>query len=398
MSKAVTGEAAGGSKARIFTLNFVLACSGTFAFFSSFQLLLPTLPIYIVQIGGSQAEIGLLIGVFTVSAVALRPFIGRDVDKRGRRRYMLLGAFIFFASGVLYNFVTDVPALLLLRLFHGAGIAAYTTAAAALVADLAPRGRMGEAMGYYGMFPNVAMAVAPALGIPLVNNFSFTVLFIASAVTALMAILLTAPISETDDGSSEVRPPSALFSQKALFPSFLVFCLTLTYGAIVSFLPIYAKQSDIMDNPGLFFTVYAIVLIAVRSIAGRLSDVYGRQAVIIPGLVIISVAMVLLSVSSSITMLLLVAALYGAGFGTVHPALMAFLVDKVGQTQRGAAMGTFTAAFDLGIGLGSILWGVVLQMSGFGLMFFVAGLMPLAGVLAFPLAGVARARRAEERT
>jgi len=136
-----------------------------------------------------------------------------------------------------------------------------------------------------------------------------------------------------------------------------------------------------MTNPGLFFTVWAIMLIVVRPLAGWLSDRYGRLAVVMPGLILVVAGAWLLSMSSSVSVLFAVAVLCGLGFGSVHPALMALLTDRVEVGQRGAGMGTFTAAFDLGIGIGAIFWGLVLQFTSYGAMFFASGLVPAAGVL-----------------
>ncbi|HEY9245649.1 MAG TPA: MFS transporter, partial [Candidatus Methanoperedens sp.] len=160
--------------------------------------------------------------------------------------------------------------------------------------------------------------------------------------------------------------------------------IALTYGSIVSFLALFATEKGI-DNPGIFFTVYAITLILVRVAGGRLSDIKGRKFVIIPGMIFITIGLWVLSMAGHLMIFLAAAFLYGIGFGLAHPAIMALLVDMVGEEERGAAMGTFTAAFDLGIGTGSIILGVVLQYLGFSAMYILGGLIVLAGTLWFIL-------------
>ena len=127
--------------------------------------------------------------------------------------------------------------------------------------------------------------------------------------------------------------------------------------------------------------MFAVTLILVRALAGKLSDIKGRKFVIIPGMVLISAGLWVLSTASILESFLAAALLYGLGFGLVHPSLMAFLVDRVSETGRGAAMGTFTASFDLGIGTGSILLGLVLQYYGFQVMYTLGGLIVLAGAV-----------------
>ncbi|HEX7627414.1 MAG TPA: MFS transporter [Candidatus Methanoperedens sp.] len=361
---------------KLFSRDFVLTSLSTFTLFASFYFLLITLPIYIQKIGGTESEIGLIIGVFTISAVALRPFIGHEVDRRGRKIILITGILVFLISMLLYDYTKSVTSLLLLRVLHGVGWGAATTAATTLIADIAPPKRRGEAMGVFGMASNVAMAIGPALSMILLLKYDFSILFSISAGIALVALLLALPISET----VVVRPKTPLFSKEALFPSALMFTVSLTYGSIVSFLSLFAQKQGI-TNPGVFFSVFAVTLILVRALAGKLSDIKGRKFVIIPGMIIIAAGLGVLSTASALETFIAAAFLYGLGFGLVHPSLMALLVDKVSDKGRGAAMGTFTAAFDLGIGTGSILLGLVLQYYGFQVMYTLSGLIVLTGAI-----------------
>jgi MFS family permease len=361
---------------KLFSRDFVLTSLSTFTLFASFYFLLITLPIYIEKIGGTESEIGLIIGVFTISAVVLRPFIGQEVDRRGRKIILISGILVFLISMLLYDYTKSVTSLLLLRVLHGIGWGAATTAATTLIADIAPPNRRGEAMGVFGMASNVAMAIGPALSIILLQAYDFSILFSISAGISLVSLLLALPISET----MVKHPKTPLFSREALFPSTLMFIISLTYGSIVSFLSLFALKQGIA-NPGVFFSVFAVTLILVRALAGKLSDIKGRKFVIIPGMVLISTGLWILSTASFLESFLAAALLYGLGFGLVHPSLMAFLVDRVSETGRGAAMGTFTASFDLGIGTGSILLGLVLQYYGFQVMYTLGGLIVFAGAV-----------------
>jgi len=346
-------------KEKLLTKNFILTSLSTFTIFTSFYFLLVTLPIYILKIGGSESEIGLIIGVFTISAVLLRPFIGRELDRHGRKKILLAGSLVFLFSMILYDFTTDVISLLLLRVLHGLGWGAATTAASTIIADIVPASRRGEAMGVFGMASNVAMAIGPALSIMLLNSSSFHTLFAVTSVIAFISLLLVLPISEI----RVERPKTPLFSKEALFPSAIMFAVAVTYGSIVSFLALFAQKQGI-SNPGIFFTLFALTLILVRTFAGKFSDRKGRNFVIVPGLLLITSGLWVLGAATSLQFFLAAALLYGLGFGIVHPALMALLVDRVSERGRGSAMGTFTAAFDLGIGAGSIIMGLALQSAG----------------------------------
>lgn len=372
----------------LFTRDFLLASLVTLSTFSSFYFLLATLPVYIVQIGGTEAEVGLVMGVFSASAVLLRLLVGKAADDHGKRPFILAGTVLVTLSSGLYALVKAIPLLLGLRVLHGVGWASFGTATNALVADLAPRSRRGEAMGYYGMFSNLAMAIGPALGVMLMRGYSFTVLFLASAGLALVAVLLSLGIREP--ASPNPHKPSTgtnrgIIERTALFPSLILALTAMTYGSIVAFLPIYAAKQGI-DNPGLFFTVYAITLLVARGFTGQLSDRYGRAAVIAPGLVLAAAGLWVLASAGSLPAFLAVALLYGLAFAAIQPTLMALVVDRSAPGRRGAAMGTFSTAMDLGIGGGSFVWGFVAQAAGYETMYTISGGVALLALAVF-LAG-----------
>ena len=366
----------------IITRNFVLAWLVSFASFASFYFLLATLPVYIVQVGGREAEVGFIIGVFSGSALLLRPLVGRAADHWGRKSLILVGTGLLFISSLLYIPAQGVVPLLLVRVLHGVGWAAFGTAAFVLVADILPASRRGEGGGYYGMSVNLAMAAGPAVGVLLLQAFSFPFLFLSAAGVALVAFLFSGLLSEVPGtrGSS-----SAFMEKRALFPSLVLSLSALTYGSIVSFLPLFARKQGI-GNPGLFFTVFALALVLARGPLGRASDRWGRGATIIPGLLASGVSLVLLSYASSLVLFLLMALLYGLAFAAVQPSLMALTIDRVPPQRRGAAMGLFGMAMDLGIGAGSFLWGFVAQVAGFPQMYRLAGLTSLVALVVF-LAG-----------
>lgn len=387
------------SRDRIFGRNFSLAIVANLFSFTSMYLLLATLPLYVVAIGGSVSDAGVVLACFTLSAVIVRPWIGRLSDRRAKKAIMLAGAVMLTVSSLLYEPAHTVPLMMAVRVFHGVGWAAFGTAASALAADLAPVSRRGEAMGYFGVGMNVAMAVGPALGVFLVGRTGYGGLFLTAMVLAAAAALTTAGIAEPRrEGGGHGAPPAGWRSfilPSALFPAAVLFTNALTYASVVALLPLFAEEAG-LGNPGLFFTVFSVVVLVLRGPLGRVSDKRGRVAVIAPGLLVTFVALLVLSRAESMTTLLVVAVLYAIGVGAAQPTLMAMTVDRAGPHERGAAMGTFTTAMDLGIGVGSVVWGVVAQAFGFPAMYVAAGLMGLVGV-GLLLAGTARGRRRAAR-
>jgi MFS family permease len=366
----------------LFTRDFLLLCASSFLFSSSMFLLFAVLPLFVVQeLKGAQSQVGLIMGAFAVSSVLSRPGSGRMVDLWSRKAGLSLGALIYCVAPALYTQVGSVPMMLGLRFFHGIGIAVYTTSGSVLAADLCPPTRRGEGMGYYGMSMNLAMTVGPALGAALVEVIGFTGLFWLSSSLALASLLLVQFVGEPHrahgPAQGGVQRPS-LFSRAALFPGFIAMCMTMTFGTVVSFLPLFVRDHG-LGNPGLFFTVYSIVVVASRPFAGQWSDRFGRMAVIIPGMALLAVAMIFLAYATTQWGLLGSAVLQGLGFGCVHPAIMAWVVDRSTIHDRGPALATLMGAFDLGMGLSAIGLGIVLQHTSFTVLYLCAGGIALFG-------------------
>jgi MFS family permease len=359
----------------LFTRAFLLLCVSSFLFSSSMFLLFAVLPLFVVQeLKGAQSQVGLIMGAFAISSVLSRPGTGRLVDLWSRKAGLSLGALIYCVAPALYTQASSVSMMLGLRFFHGIGIAAYTTSGSVLVADLCPPARRGEGMGYYGMSMNLAMTIGPALGAALVGVVGFTSLFWLSAALALASLLLVQFVREPPRPHVHAQAGSqrpALFSRAALFPGFIAMCMTMTFGSVVSFLPLFVRDHG-LGNPGLFFTVYSVVVVASRPFAGQWSDRFGRLTVIIPGMTILAVAMTTLAYATTQWGLIASAILQGIGFGCVHPSIMAWVVDRSTAHDRGPALATLMGAFDVGVGLSAIGLGIVLQHTSYTVMYLCA--------------------------
>jgi len=377
------GTAKDESREKLWTRDFILISLASLATFMGFQILLPTLPVYVAFLGGKESEIGLVTGFFTISAVIIRPLVGKGVDLYGRRGIYLLGLVVFALSCLAYNWTQTILALLLIRFLHGFGWGASSTAAGTIAADVIPGKRLGEGMGYYGLAATVSMAVAPAAGLYLIENFDFQVLFLTSTGLAALALLFASLLRyrRMPPGRQTGARPS-LFERRALRPSLVMFFITTSYGAVVSFIALYAAQKGIA-NVGIFFTVYAVVLGLTRPGAGILLDRRGYDTVILPGISAIVAGLLLLSRADSLGMFLLAGVLYGIGFGGVHPSMQALAVKNVPFNRRGAATGTLFTAFDLGIACGALLWGAVAQATGYAVMYFLAALPAAAALVLY---------------
>ena len=368
---------------KIWTRDFVLIVMSNFFVFLGFQMTLPTIPLFVEELGGNDQLIGIVVGIFTFSALLLRPFAGHALESKGRGFVYLIGLAIFVLSVGLFGFVKSLIILFLMRIIQGVGWGFSTTASGTIATDLIPAKRRGEGMGYYGLSGNLALAMGPSLGLALTGVLSFHHLFLICGGLGLISFLLSSRIRY-----KKVEPQAVtlkkwdFYEKSALQPSILLFFLTATFGGIAAFLPIYALQKGITGIYWYFF-LYALALLVSRTFAGKIYDRKGHQAVFIPGALLIIIAMFLLSWLPNNSILYTAAIIYGLGFGTVQPALQAWSVKDCPPHRRGMANATFFSFFDLGVGIGAIAFGQIAHMLGYSSIYIVSAISVFISILLY---------------
>lgn len=375
----------GNVKEKIWTRDFVLICFANFFVFLGFQMTLPTLPIFVKELGGSDQMIGIIVGIFTFSALLFRPYAGHSLESKGRRFVYMLGLCIFVLSVGSYAFIASIAFLLIMRIIQGVGWGFSTTASGTIATDLIPPTRRGEGMGYFGLSGNLALAFGPSLGLTLVGKISFTSLFLICGAMGLAALLLSTQIryKKVEESPNKAAVPKFdIFEKSAIKPSLLLFFITVTFGGIASFLPLYAAEKDIAGIE-LYFLVYAIFLMLSRTFAGKIYDKKGHLYVFLPGTILVFIAMILLSWLPNITIMLIAAGLYGLGFGSVQPALQAWAVDKAGPDRRGMANATFSSFFDLGVGAGAMIFGQIAYYFGYYVIYIIAAISVFSSIILY---------------
>ena len=356
----------------LWTKEFVILALSNFMLFVAFQMLIPTLPVYVTEKGGDQLAVGLVVSLFTVSALLVRPFTGKALDTMGRQPVLLSGLAIFLLAVSGYYWMASVALVLALRFVHGIGWGIVTTTYGTIVSDIIPAERRGEGMGYFGMFANLAMAVGPLIGLWVSQKWGYGWLFGLSGGLTVLAMVLSRMV-EIKGPVGPIKPDAAggmggLFEQKAMFPSLLALLIGIIYGGIVSFITLFGLEVGIA-NVGLFFLFNASSLMLIRPLSGKLFDRKGPVWVLLPGGALIGAGLVTLSYSTTEVGLIAAAILFGMGTGAVQPSLQAWTIQRVDPSRRGAATGTFFSAFDLGIGGGAMILGAIAKETGFALMY-----------------------------
>ncbi len=350
--------------------------------------MLAVVPLQAVHLGGAPGEIGLMLGVFALSAMMGRPFVGLLLDREQHRALLVGGGLVFATASVLYIPANSIGALIAVRVFHGIGMALAATTIPLLADRLAPAGRRGEAIALQYSAQVLAGGVAPAIGFTLAQAAGTSAVFVWSgalgAVGALVAMRIAVPrrdrSAETSDAPVRAWLP---WDSSAVAVGALLGVAQIGYGAVTSFVPIQAGVAG-LENAGLYFTAFSAAMIAGQFAGGRASDRFGRTWVIAPGLALGGVG-VLLTPFLPAWSLLLGAALFGFGLGASTTALFAAAVDRAAPGRSGVAMGTAGVLLELGIGGGAIATGVVSQAADLPTAFILAGITGLIGGAVAPL-------------
>jgi len=379
---AVAASTPAGRREPVWTADFLIVLACTHLIFASYFSTSTTLPLYLED--ADKWQIGLVVGSMGLAGMFMRPLAGLWADRHGRRLLMVIGAGIAGLSLAAHALSDDPYLLLPLRMVNGVGTVLFITAAFTTVADIVPADRRGIAFGYLAMMNSLSQVYAPWLGLTIARTWGFTPYFLTAAMVSGLAFLLSSRVVGGRGGARVEGglTAAALVSRSTLLPASLFLSLTVTFGAILAFLPLMAEDRD-LGNPGLFFVLYGLVVVPLRPVAGAIADRYGRAVVFVPGLAVGGLAMLLLAAASMQWVMLAAAVLFGLGFGAAHTALLAWTVDRAGSERRGVAMSTFGLAWDTGSGVGALTFGLMAAFASYGLVFTMAGALPLAASMLF---------------
>jgi MFS family permease len=371
---------------RLLTRPFVLCSFASLAQGVSFNLFLH-LPGYLNQLGAGDVQIGFIFGVTGVSAIVVRPPIGRAMDERGRRGVILVGNVLNTLACGLFLTVTAIgPWVYALRILQGVAEAMLFTALFTYAADHVPAGRRTQGLALFGVSGMLSMSLGGLLGDLLLTRFDYAALFAASLVCALLALGLSLPLRDAPRGGHEEDPSlgfAAALRQTDLVPLWWIGAIfAVALASVFAFLKRYVMETG-LSTVGEFFTAYTGAAIALRVFFGWLPDRIGPKRVLYPALACLATAFALLGSARKPGEVVLAGALVGVGHGFTFPILFGMLVTRVREADRGSAMAIFTALFDLGLVLGGPLFGAVIRFAGFGAMFHTAAVAVTVGLAVF---------------
>lgn len=375
--------------------NLLILFIAGLSFWTSLAALLPTLPAYIQDVGGTTQQVGIVMGSFALGLLLSRRLLGRMADQRSRKLVVMIGTAVVGLAPICYLFVQSIPVLMIVRAFHGISVAAFTTGYSTLIVDLSPPQQRGEVIGYMSLVAPLGMGMGPALGGYTAAVAGYWLLFLVSGGIGLVAFLCAAQVRENHTQvklatASRMTPSSEpqkfwalLISPRLRVPAAVMLMIGLVFGTLATFLPLYIRAVEINLNPGLFYAVAAIASFASRLYTGRASDRLGRGIFITGSLLCYIVSMILLATASSVSTLLLAATIEGIAAGTVLPMMIALMSDRSATYERGQVYAICIGGFDLGIAIAGPALGSLVGFTGYRGLFFLAGFLALFALLIF---------------
>lgn len=372
-------------KPQLWSLSFFNVCMANFLMACSFNLLMPTIPLYITEhMGVAQSQTGIVLSSYAIALIVIRPFSGYLVDIYSRKKLL----FIAFSCYVLVFFgyfeVTSILLFVVIRFLHGVTWGLSTVSSSTLAIDVVPSERRAEGIGFYGTFMNVAMAIGPFIAIHIYNQYGFDTLLWCAIAMGTLGIITVALIKAPPKPKVEREKISLdrffLFRSWPIFINQLLPCFA--WGTIGPFVAQYGKEIQI-PNAGIFFLFWAAGIIVSRIFAGKLVDKGKIHLVNTSAMLIVSVAFLVFATYHNIYAFCLSGLFIGVGFGMMFPALQTLYINLAKNNQRGTANSTYLVGFDLGLALGMLVGGYISGHFSFEVLFMVSAGLCLLSVIVY---------------
>ena len=371
-------------KERLWTQSYVFICVANFLFCFAFYMLVPTLPFYLGEVfGAGRTTIGVILSIYTVAVLIVRPFSGWLADTFVRKPIYLIAYFFFVAFFVGYLAAGTLLMFGILRVMHGLAFGMVSTTGNTLAVDIMPSSRRGEGLGYYGVMNNLAMSVGPMTGLFIATTGNYDLIFYAALASGGLGLVFGSLIKVEKKIPKTSNRGISLdrFVLKAGLPACgSLLLLAVPWGMTMIFIAMYARELGMVENTGYFFSVMAAGLIISRIGSGRRVDRGEITQVIRQGMYIVLVGILCEaflgmvaggSLSAGYALYYAAAFFIGFGYGTIFPAYNTMIINLAPNDRRATANATYLTGWDVGLGLGMFFGGRIAERWGFGLLYYV---------------------------
>lgn len=372
-------------KETIWNKNYILLLITNTFIFTSMHMLSSTIANFSMSLSGGETLAGVVAGVFSVSAILVRPICGNLMDYKKKKALYLFSLIVIFAAMIGYSISKNNAMVIAARLVHGFGWGFATTIGMTMAINTVPDSKIGEASSIYGLANVMAQALGPNIGALVSENYSYNVMFLCGAAVVGIAIICLLLVDDQPVPENAVKRALSMKSivlPEAIIPAIVLFLNGAAYSAITTFIIRYGKSVGIA-TPSIFFTVYSCVLLVVRLTSGKVVDKKGPGYIIIPGGFFFCGSLLLLAGLKNQWMLYAAALFLGPGYSGCLSTLMALSMRRTTREQRGMVSSTINIGMDLGTGIGSTVAGMIAGAVGFSNLYLILCMPVILSVLLF---------------
>ncbi len=337
-------------------------------FVMSFNMLLPEMNAYLTGLGGADKK-WMILGLWTIAAAIARPFSGKMADNISRKSVMYFGILVSIAICFIYPYFVSVTGFLMLRFLHGFSTGFHPTGATALIADVIPKGKRGEAMGIFGVTISVGFSAGQAVGSPIKLGFGVEGLFMAAALLGIFSFGILLFVKEKKgivlgSNKTEVQEKphrkwrdviprwNEILAPEVIHPTTIMFLTAMISGIYMVIVPDMSEWLK-LENKGMFYLINVLFAVVTRFVAGRFYDRFGARRNLNVGLILMIVAVTLTGTSTTSEQFLFSGVIYGIAAGICSPALFAWTADLANPIFKGRGMSTMFIALELGLASGA---------------------------------------------
>ena len=374
---------------KLWNSNYIKVWLANFMIFFSFMLVTPLLPIYLSEtFAADKHVIGVVLSGYTLTALLVRPFSGFIVDSYPRKQVLLICFFLMFIFFAGYLVAGSLLLFAIVRTLHGAPFGATTVANSTVAIDVLHPSRRAEGIGCYGLSNNIATAISPSVAIYIYQlTHNFDLIFAISMAVAGIGLIINSTVKLEKRElikDKKVISLDRFFLLKSWSQSLTMVCFAFSYGILSTYIAIYGKeQLGITSGTGLFFLLMSLGLICSRLIGNKSLSKGKIVENASLGIVVSLVGYFIFAAVNNSFGYYSAAIIIGLGNGHMFPAFQTMFINLAPHTQRGTANSSLLISWDVGVGLGILIGGIVVEYFGYGASFWVSAIINLLGVVGF---------------